>query len=179
VNYVFGFGLLLVAGAVVVLFAMFGELYSRSGGGNDASGGGFVRLLPDTPVGQAPASWPAALARTGTAELGVLLVLSPVCTSCKAVARDLAAQSDPRELGEFAVVLSAPDDQRAEEFVAQHKLTGLPYHVDVGGTWVSTEFGVRSSPTALVFRDGRLVSGFIFSDLQALRAAVVPERQPA
>lgn len=178
-NYVFGFGLLLVAGAAVVLFAMFGELYARVGRGNDGSAGGFVRLLRDVPVGRVPASWPPSLTRTGTAELGVLLVLSPSCNSCKTVARELGTHPDLRELTEFAVLLSTADDQHGEDFVAEHKLSALPYHVDVDGTWVSTEFGVRSSPTALVFRDGRLLSGFTFTDFRTLRTAVVPHHEPA
>jgi hypothetical protein len=179
VNYVFGFGLLLVAGAAVVLFAMFGELYARVGGGDDGSGSGFVRLLRDVPVGRVPASWPADLARMATVELSVLLVLSPSCHSCQAVARELASHPDPGELTEFAILLSAADDQDAKDFVAEHNLSALPYHVDVGGTWVSTEFDVRSSPTALVFRDGRLLSGFTFTDFRALRTAVVPQQEPA
>jgi hypothetical protein len=178
VNYIFGFGLLLVAAAIVVLFAMFGELYARVGGGGAGAGSGYVRILPEIPAGHVPQAWPLELASVAAAELGVLLVLSTACSSCASVARELGTREET-ELGGFGVLVSTTDRERGEQFLASHRIGAVAHHVDVGGTWVSAEFAVHSSPTALVFRSGRLVSALAFTDLAGLRAAVLPVREPA
>ncbi|MEU4644039.1 hypothetical protein, partial [Micromonospora sp. NPDC023814] len=53
-TYLFGFGLLILAGAVVVLFAMLGELNARAGGldgaGAAGSGGNTVRVTDQVVV---------------------------------------------------------------------------------------------------------------------------------
>jgi hypothetical protein len=176
-----GFGLLVVAGAVVVLFAMFGELYARVGGGagTSAAGSPRMRVLPDVRVGHAPGvSWPGELARVGTADQGVLLVLSTSCASCATVASQLAAHRDPAELGGFAVVLSTSDLRRGEEFLARYQLAPLVHYLDVGGAWVTAEFSVWTSPSALVLKGGRLVAALAFSDFATLRAAVTSVGEP-
>lgn len=177
-SYVFGFGLLLVAAAVVVLFAMFGELYARVGGGGSAAGSGYVRVLTEVPAGHAPRAWPPELGSVGAAELGVLLVLSTACSSCASVARELGTREET-ELGRLGVLVSTTDHERGEQFLARHRIGALAHHVDVGGAWVSAEFAVHSSPTALVFRRGRLVSALAFTELAGLRAAVLPVKEPA
>ena len=177
-SYVFGFGLLLVAAAVVVLFAMFGELYARVGGDGQSSSAGHVRVLPEARAGHVPQAWPPQLAEVGAAELGVLLVLSTSCGSCASVARELGT-SQQADLGGYGVLVSTTDHERGEQFVARHRIGTLAHHVDVGGAWVSAEFDVRTSPTALVFTNGRLVSALAFSDFAGLRAAVLPVKEPA
>jgi len=178
-NYVFGIALLVVAAAVVVLFAMFGELYARIGGAGtrDASGG--VRLLDEARIGQTPDTWPASLDGFVDADLRVLLVLSTACGSCETIAQQV--DEDPTLAGadEFGVLVSTGDPLRATAFLDQHEgLKGLPYHVDVGGDWVTGELGVTTSPTALVFKSGRLVSALLFSNISVLRNAVFPIKEP-
>ena len=92
--YLFGAVTLLLAAAVVVLFAMLGELYARvePGAGRDAASS--VRLLTDVPVGRGPLTWPAELAEVRDADLGAVLVLSTACASCTRVAGHLAGGAD-------------------------------------------------------------------------------------
>jgi hypothetical protein len=178
-TYVFGFSLLVVAGAVVVLFAMLGELYARTAGGSDVQSSRFVRLLPEAQVGVAPASWPASLAAFGAASHGVLIVLSTACGSCENVASQLDVGEDRAPYGDLAVLLSTGDPTKAADFLGRHTFGGLTSYVDMEGAWVTTEFGVKTSPTALVFKDGRLVSALVFSDIAVLRPAVQLEKEQA
>ncbi|MFC0503432.1 hypothetical protein [Micromonospora costi] len=171
-TYVFGFALLVLAGAVVVLFAMLGQLSERSGV-TPAQGSG-VRLLEEARVGRAPDAWPAALAAFADGPLRIVLVLSTACNSCRTVAGQLAERTD---VADVAVVVSTADAPVGAEFVAANGLTRLPHHVDESGAWVSSQFGISVSPAALVFRDGVLISALAFTDFTALRSTVSPTRQ--
>jgi len=101
-----------------------------------------------------------------------VLVLSSVCASCADIAAQLTEKPGHADWQTMGVVISTSHRDVGENFVTQHGLGGLPHYVDVGGEWVSGEFDVRMSPSALVFRDGRLVGAYIFHDVAALRAAV-------
>ncbi|SCE78736.1 hypothetical protein GA0074695_1113 [Micromonospora viridifaciens] len=177
-TYLFGFGLLVLAGAMVVLFAMLGELYARTGGmegaGAPGGGSGAVRLLDGARVGSQPDGWPIGLAEVPASDLRVVLVLSTACDSCEQVAGQI---NDLPDLRDFAVLVSTIDQDRGVDFVTRHELSGLPHHIDVGGEWVAGELGVMTSPSALVFRHGRLVSALLFTDLAALSAAVFPVKE--
>ncbi|WP_433344673.1 hypothetical protein [Micromonospora sp. CA-111912] len=172
-GYVFGFALLVLAGAVVVLFAMLGQLSTRSGGGAAAGTSG-VRLLEEARIGTTPSSWPAGLSGAGEGPLRIVLVLSTACSSCRTVAAQLIGGSD---VADVAVVISTGDAIVGAEFVADNGLARLPHHVDEGGDWVRGEFGIAMSPVALVFRDGTLISALAFTDFAMLRATVSPTRQ--
>ncbi len=174
--YLFGFVLLLLTGAVVVLFAMLGELSSRVTPGSGGSPED-VRPLLDVPVGRAPERWPGPLAELAGAEQAVALVLSTACTSCAKVAGQLRDQPELVAGQHIGVVISTADRQRGDEFVAQHGLARLPSYVDEQGEWVVREFGINTSPSALVFQRGRLVSAFVFTDAAALRAAAHPAKE--
>ena len=176
--YVFGFSLLVVAAATVVLFAMLGELYARTGAtADERDTHRFVRPLTEARVGARPGSWPAGLSHFETAPHGVVIVLSTACGSCEDVAAQLDTGEDPAAYGELAVLLSTGDPAKADEFLARHPLGGLRPHVDHDGAWVTTEFGVRTSPTALIFQGGRLASALVFSDIAVLRPAVRLEKE--
>jgi hypothetical protein len=168
--YVLAFVCLLLAAAVVTLFAMLGELYARVGPAPDPTG-----QLDEAKVGQRPDTWPKELARMATASDAVLLVLSTSCASCTQVAAQLRDQFDTLAAGyDTGVVLSTADRERAETFVREHGLPRDSVYVDVAGEWVTEAFGVQTSPSALVLRDGELTSALVFTDIAALQSAVVP-----
>jgi len=171
-TYVFGIALLVLAGGVVVLFAMLGQLADRAGV-TPAQGSG-IRLLEEAHVGRVPTAWPAGLAGFGDGPLRIVLVLSTACSSCRTVAGQLADHAD---VADIAVAVSTADAAAGAEFVAANGLARLPHHVDEGGDWVSGEFGITVSPAALVFRDGMLISALAFTDFAMLRSTVSPTRQ--
>jgi len=167
--YVLAFVSLLLAAAVVMLFAMLGELYSRVGPAPEPT-----IPLQEVKVGQRPATWPKELARLAKATDGVLLVLSTSCASCVQVAGQLRDQFDMLAGYDTAVALSTADRERAEAFVREHALPRGSVYVDVGGDWVTEAFGVQTSPSALVLRDGQLTSALVFTDVAALQSAMAP-----
>lgn len=61
----------------------------------------------------------------------------------------------------------------SEEFVQRHDLTGFPVYVDEEGDWVSREFGARTSPSGLVFRQGVVDAAYVFGDVVALESAII------
>jgi hypothetical protein len=168
--YLVGFTLLLFAAAIVLLFAMFGELKASVDSGA-AAGGGTVQVL-DVPVGHEPTFVPAAIGALATAERALMLVLSTSCNSCAQVAQYLADDPRPVTSHDLFVVISTPSQATGEAFQKRPGLTGLPSYVDEGGQWVSTEFHVRQSPSALIFRYGRLVSAVVFTEVATLKRSM-------
>src|SRR5574340_91912 len=156
--YVLAFALLVLAGAVVLLFAMLGELTARlpylSLGYRDP----FVKPLEEARLGATPTVWPEQL--EGVADGGqasVLIVLSTSCVSCDNVAIQLQQRTRSGSMAGRAVVVSCRDARTGENFVRRHSLDQLSYYIDERGDWLETSFGVRTSPTALVLREGVLV----------------------
>jgi hypothetical protein len=170
--YVLAFVVLLLAAAVIALFAMLGELYARLGGAK-----GPTPTLDEAKVGQQPAAWPKELSRVATAPDGLLMVLSTSCASCARVADQLRDRADPLPGYDTAVALSTPDQATADAFVAEHGLRPRSTFIDVRGKWVTGEFGVQTSPSALFLRGGRLDSALVFMDVDSLRDAAVPAGQ--
>jgi hypothetical protein len=165
---VFGVALLVLAAAVVVLFAMLAELAARvpeSGPARNRE----IRPLDEARVGHVSAVWPAGLPR---GERSVLLVLSTICNACEDVARQLVSDPGHPDWAEASLVISTGARIRGEEFITRNRLERFPYFVDEGGEWVSGEFGIQSSPSALVFHGERLESAHEFNDVAALRAAL-------
>ena len=171
--YVLAFVVLLLATATVVLFAMLGELYARIGGTAEATG-----PLRDAAVGQRPDQWPPELARLADAPDAVLLVLSTACASCNQVAEQLRERPDPMPGLLTGVALSTPDQKRAETFIRRYGLPRESVYVDDGGQWITNAFGVQTSPSALQLRYGELASAVVFSDIETLKAATSPIKQP-
>ena len=168
---IFGFALLILTIGMVVLFAMFGELSARV-----TEAGPRIRNTEIVPVensrlGHVPGSWPAALPseREG---LSVILVLSSACSSCADIASQLRENPSYAQLNETAVVVSTAHRRTGEEFITRYELAQFPHYIDEGGAWVSGEFGVHSSPSALVFHGSELIAAYIFHDIGALQAKV-------
>ena len=171
--YVLAFVVLLLAAATVVLFAMLGELYARIGGTAEATS-----PLPQAAVGQRPDAWPPELARLADAPEAVLLVLSTACASCNQVAEQLRERPDPVPGLLTGVVLSTPDRERDETFMHRYGLSRESVYVDDGGRWTTEAFGVQTSPSALVLRQGELASAVVFTDIETLNVATSPIKQP-
>jgi hypothetical protein len=160
---------LLLVAVMILFFAMLGELYSRVGPATPATG-----PLEEAKVGQRPQAWPPELAPLATATDAVLLVLSTSCASCNQVAGQLRDQFEPMAGYDTGVVLSTADPERAEAFMRDYGLPRASVFVDVDGAWVTKEFGVLTSPSALILRDGQLSSALVFTDIAALQSAVAP-----
>ncbi|MFC5823578.1 hypothetical protein [Nonomuraea insulae] len=159
----FSLALVLLTAAVALLFAMMGELASRVPAPAPAT-----RPVNGVLMGATAHEWPSGLAPTD--ERPMLLVLSTACASCEALATGLAAHQVRDSVG---VVVSTGSTESGEDFVARHSLGGLPHFIDPGGKWVAGNFGVRISPAALRFVDGRLSEAYTFSDLAALSSEEV------
>lgn len=167
--YALAFMILLMVAVMIMFFAMLGELYSRVGPAPAATG-----PLEEAKVGQRPQAWPEELAPLATATDAVLLVLSTSCASCAQVAGQLRDRFEPMTGYDTGVVLSTADPDRAEAFVREHGLPRASVYVDVNGAWVTKEFGVLTSPSALILRDGQVSSALVFTDVAALQSAVSP-----
>ncbi|GAA1027630.1 hypothetical protein GCM10009557_09770 [Virgisporangium ochraceum] len=168
----FGFVLLLLAGGMVALFAMVGELASRVGDpASPAPPSTQVEPVEDARIGHVPDVWPGGLEVIGTADTAVLLVLSTVCASCQTVAQQLAQRPDITADRPWGVVVTCGDVARGEEFVTRYGLGPLPHLLDVNGDWVRAEFNVESSPVAVLFAHSTVAATLLFNDVAALNAA--------
>ena len=159
----FGVALLLLACAVVLLFAMFGELAAKVGPALDGAAS-HVGPLDGAKIGAVPSSWPEQLDQVQTADHTLLLALSTSCSTCQKVAEQVSAQDRPG----YVIALACPDQGTGAEFIRAHGLAGLPYYLDPAGEWLRTELGVQESPASLVFQHGQLVSARVFTDIRAL-----------
>ena len=173
---IFGIALLVVAAAVVVLFAMLGELATRIPAPGPTRRDPVVQPLEEARLGGVPAYWPPGLRQAGGDGDSVLIVLSTVCSTCADIAFQLTEEPGHSDWGELAVVVSTGSESAGQSFITQHRLTAFRWFIDTGGDWISQQFGVRVSPTALVFSDGRLSSAYGFHDVAALRAKIAAER---
>jgi hypothetical protein len=162
---VFGFALLILAGAVVLLFAMFGALAAQVGQPRAATGLSGTRPLADARIGGQPESWPSGLDGVPAAEHAVVLALSTSCGSCEEVASQLANTGNPEG---YAIALACPSREVGTDFVKRHGLDGMPHFLDETGAWLRGQLDVQSSPVGLVFRKGRLESAAIFGDIKSL-----------
>lgn len=159
-----------LAVAVIGLFAMMGELGSRVPA-PDTGAGGSPTLDPidDARLGGEVDSWPTELAQLRDSDYGVLVVFSTLCTSCRRIAGGATgplAISAPAA----AVLVSCPRESAGVAFVDEHPMVReYPYVLDVGGEWVTRNFGVDISPSVLVFERGRLHSAYTFGSVEALK----------
>lgn len=162
---VFGFALLLLTAAVVLLFAMFGVLAAKVDQRSTPGGWSGTRPLEDARIGAQPETWPSELDGVPAAERAVVLALSTSCGSCQDVAKQLATSGNPHR---YAIALACPSREAGTGFVKQHGLTGMPHFLDEAGTWLRTQLDVQASPVSLVFSKGRLESADIFGDIKSL-----------
>src|SRR5690242_13646262 len=125
-DIVFGAVLLAVVAALVLLFAMLGELASRlpeQGSAAQTARSREVRPRAEARLGVEPGAWPTPLAGiSDTAGRSVVLVLGTACSTCGDVAGQLAAELDAGVGDDMAGVVSTADPQRAEEFLDKYGL---------------------------------------------------------
>lgn len=167
--------LLLITAAIVVLYAMLGELARRIPDGEPPASP--VRPLTEYQPGTAPAYWPGGLAVLGAAPRALILVLSPVCSTCTKVAGELALLAPDRLEIPVGVVVSASGRAAGEEFAVRHSLDRFPHLVDERGEWISGSFGVNVSPTALLMEKGALAEAYSFSKATDLFRTVAKARE--
>lgn len=170
--YLLGFALLVIAAAVVVLFAMLGELASRVPDPRPERHVPVVEPFAEVRSGHVARVWPAELPDP---ERCVLVVLSTICGSCRKIASQLAERPGYAGWTELGVVVSTGDARKGQEFVARNGLEHFRHLIDEGGEWVASEFDTRLSPTALAFHGGRLIAAYTFNDVEALRQRVAEE----
>lgn len=165
------FAVLILTVGMVMLFAMFGELSARVAQAGTNPRSTDVVPLEGARLGRVPDTWPAGL-MIGSEAPATLLVLSSACGSCMDIADQL--RDSPLDAGwdDMAVVISTSHQQTGDEFVAGHGIARFPHHIDVGGSWVTGQFDVNFSPSALVFRGGQLTAAYIFHDVAALRTKI-------
>jgi hypothetical protein len=163
---VFGVALLVLAAAVVVLFAMLAELAARVPERSERVRSQEIYPLADARVGHSPDVWPMGEPRR---ERSVMLVLSTICNSCEDVAEQLVSNPGHADWAEMSLLVSTGAAVRGGDFVSRHRLQEFPYFIDESGEWVSGQFGVQSSPAALVFDGRELVAAYEFNDVAALR----------
>jgi len=173
---VLAIALLLITVAIVVLYAMVGELAHRIPEGGPPAGNP-VRPLTEYQTGTTPASWPDGLAALADRAQALVLVLSPVCSTCTNVARELALLAPDRLDVPVGVVISAGGRAAGEEFANRHALARYPHLVDERGEWISGNFGVNTSPTALVMERGALAEAYTFTKATDLIQTVVKARE--
>jgi hypothetical protein len=175
VDILFGVVLLLLVVAIVILFAMLGELASRIPA--SAEPDRTVRPIDTADIGAVAEEWPTSLedipAQSSQAT-AMLAVLSTSCSTCQIVAEQIAKEQ--RRTGRprpgFAVIVSCPVDRVGEDFIERHGLGTVPHYVDAGGRWVSNSFRVTISPSVLLLRNGVLTSALMFHDFTAMQDAV-------
>ncbi len=163
--------LLLLMIAVVVLYAMLGELASRlpAQGANAAN---WIQELAGSRIGTSAAVWPDNLLPLARMPRWVLLVLSPTCSTCNKVAAELGTLTDAAFSESVGLVVSAGDQKTGERFIATNAINRIPYFVDEGGAWTTGNFGINTSPTALIFRKGVLTRAYNFGSIDAISEAL-------
>lgn len=171
--FVLALAVLVLAIAVVILFAMLGQLAGRVPEPEQRVP--FLKSLPEIPLGGVPGEWPPGL--PGRQEC-TLIVLSTICRSCADIAQQLSAEpgyADRPDVG--LVIATGARAGGGEEFVERHSLQRFRYFIDEHGDWVSAQFDLRFSPAALVLRGGRLESAYSFNDVAALLVRVGEEKK--
>lgn len=166
-----GFAVLILTVGMVVLFAMFGELSGRVAQGGTTQRSTEVVPLEGMRLGHIPDTWPAGLMVGGEAP-STVLVLSSSCGSCRDIAEQLRDSPAEAAWDDMGILISTAHQETGDEFVASNRIGRFPHYVDVGGSWVTGQFDVNFSPSALVFQDGQLAAGYMFHDIAALRATI-------
>lgn len=161
--------LLVLSAAVVLLFAMLGELASRLEGSPES----VDRIHPVTAVisGTRPSHW---IAPFDIDPPDFLVTFSTSCGTCTAMARQseqlLTTLNSDHGPGRGGLVVSCPYREVGEEFVAKYGLVGDGSRVaiDEDGKWLLSEFGLDLSPSIILFDSGAVRTAYGFTSIAAL-----------
>lgn len=163
--------LCLLSVGVVLLFAMMAELWSRLASLAPLSGvATAIRPLDEARIGASDIDWPIELSQVPLLADATLVVLSTSCATCREVAGQLSSRGSggSRLADRLFTVVSCPHEAVGEDFIQRYSLRDAPHFVDSRGEWARTQVGVQTSPSALVFRNGRLEKAFTFGSAEAL-----------
>lgn len=167
IDLLFAFVLLFMAAAIVVLFAMLGELAARIPQPSRTRLGSSIKPVEGARIGHVASWWPSQLSYLKDRRNGVLLVLSSACASCEDIGRQLQQAADARS-SDFGILVSCGNAESGQDFISRHGIDKFSSYIDRGGEWVRGEFNVMMSPVALLFREGRLQAALVFDGLDAL-----------
>jgi len=168
--------MIILAVAVVALFAMMGELVTRVdsiSAHNISSQRGvedWATVLEEFTAKSAPTSWPSELQSVRNLPSKLVIVVS---TSCRSCAHFLDGNLDILDGLSPALVVSCPSKDRADSFLKKHPVgnNGWPVYRDVMGQWSRDELGIDVSPSAVLFRDGEPLTAFTMTSAQSLAEA--------
>jgi hypothetical protein len=163
--------LCLLSVGVVLLFAMMAELWSRLAPLAPLSGVvTAIRPLDEARIGASDIDWPIELSQVPLLADATLVVFSTSCATCREIAGQLSSRGSggSRLLDSLFIVVSCPQEEIGEDFIQRYSLRDAPHIVDSRGEWTRTQLGVQTSPSALVFRNGRLEKAFTFGSAEAL-----------
>jgi len=153
--------------AVVILFAMLGELNARIAQAPAGQAGrpDSVQPLPEAKLGATVIEFPDGLARPP----GVLLVFSTTCGACQELAPQARGFFAAAGVDLVGIVVSCGSAESGREFVARYGLVDVPGYVDVSGRFSMAALGVGMSPAAVALSpEGAVRSAVVFSSFNAL-----------
>lgn len=170
----FSVAIAVLAVAMVVLFAMLGELAAIVKRiPSTPNSGPLLRPIENAAIGRSPRAFPdGPLSRVAESEFAQLVVLSTSCKTCEDMAPAIRAelQADPK--GDVVLVVSSPNNHVGLDFTNRHRLDAVPHWIDGGGKWLREEVGIDVSPAYLLFSGGSLRSAMTFSSVAALTQVV-------
>lgn len=146
-----GCALLLLAFAVVVLFAMIGSLASKLPEYGTAA-------LPEIALGARPESIDFD-AMAISPDHRFLLVLSTLCSTCRKILTEISESSGVLN-GEIAIILIAGNLGEGNEVLDDAGLAGYPAYVDLEGDWTKSNLGLAQSPSLVVISNGHADAAF-------------------
>lgn len=173
--FLVGVGLLVIAIAMVYIFAILGRL---------------AALLPDpeeTSVDSSPTRVPLSPSRSNLAlpegfrglsdRLDLILALSPTCVACREIVANAPGLHDALNGSNAGLVVIASSIDEAEAFLAgadRDLAKFYPIAYDVGGVW-SSSVGVHLTPALITVRDGTLSEVYAVSSTDAIHEALVEQ----
>jgi len=158
--------ILLLTCAVIVLFAMMGEVASRLG--DSVARPTTTRDLLDANLGKAPTWWPAPIDADSPPSLA--LILSTSCQVCVKVSRSLAELGPDSLSDQTALVISCPNFDRGWSFAEEFALPNIggTLVIDDRGEWARNELNIDISPSIVTFEGGTILAAYAFGSLDDL-----------
>jgi hypothetical protein len=97
-----------------------------------------------------------------------VIVLASSCGTCGTVLRH--ADGFRRFKGAAVLVVVAPGEPEAASFMSGGTAVAIPFAIDIGGTWSTSNLGIDFSPAVVYLVDGRSIdSTYTFGSFDSLR----------
>lgn len=175
----FAFMFLVVALAIVMLFAMNAEilrrLESRPHSDEAERSDAFWSLTRPEIYIRDDIPWHAELDTLRGGGGFLILVFSTVCTTCNTAAAELGTFWKDQNSCRIGVVISTPNSNEADSFMSRHSISTIPHFVDADGEWVKSKFGVTFSPVAMIIEDDTLRAVYGFQHVPPLWETISKE----